>query len=904
MTRIIKRANSQDFNHVYNGDEQKIAIMKQEVLLAYFNSKLCGLDEETVAQNRARFGANIIDRKRSKSEGKIFIEAFLNPFVMILLFLAVVSTITDILIPFYGLFGKTREDSEILQTLIIIGMVLISVVLRFIQDLRSQKASEALMAMITTTATVKRYPIGYVGIPFSEVVVGDIVKLSAGDMVPADIRIIEAKDLFINEASLSGESEPVEKNAASATVKTDGLTYTNMAYMGSDVVSGAAVGIVVNVGRNTMFGLMAKDLAEHRKVTDFEKGISKVSWLLLRFMAVMIPLVFIINGITKNDWLSALLFAISIGVGLTPEMLPMITTTCLAKGAIAMSKEKVIVKRLDAIQNFGSMDILCTDKTGTITQDKVMLEYHLNFKGHDDERVLFDAYLNSHFQTGYKNLMDQAIVAKASKCRSLKKIDQYRKIDELPFDFTRRRLSVIIADDRQKTMMITKGAAEEMLMICRQVEDGDKVRLLTENDRQKILSRVDELNAKGFRVLLVAKKYGALIDLKEEDMIMSGFLAFFDPPKASSQQAISDLKKHGVKVKILTGDNEKVTKTICQLIDMDQEGMLLGSDIAEMNDEQLQEAVEKCDIFAKVTPLQKGRITSLLRQNGHVVGFLGDGINDASAMKQADIGISVDTAADIAKESADIIMLKKDLTVLEAGIIEGRKTYINMMKYIKITAASNFGNMFSVLAASVFLPFLPMISVQILLLNLIYDISCTAIPWDNVDAEDIIKPQKWSSDSVFWFMICFGPISSIFDFLTFLFFYFGLCPLFVSHGVLFHDLARAYSDQQLFIVSSAYIALFQAGWFVQSMWSQTLIVHIIRTAKKPFIESRPGISLGVLSLLGIAVLTLIPYTFIGDAIGLAPLPLLFFIYLIPCTLVYILSVSLVKGRYSRCRKLL
>lgn len=582
----------------------------------------------------------------------------------------------------------------------------------------------------------------------------------------------------------------------------------------------------------------------------------------------------------------------------------MITTTCLAKGAIAMSKEKVIVKRLDAIQNFGSMDILCTDKTGTITQDKVMLEYHLNFKGHDDERVLFDAYLNSHFQIGYKNLMDQAIVAKASKCRSLKKIDQYRKIDELPFDFTRRRLSVIIADDRQKTMMITKGAAEEMLMICRRVEDGDKVRLLTENDRQKILSRVDELNAKGFRVLLVAKKYGALIDFKEEDMIMSGFLAFFDPPKASSQQAISDLKKHGVKVKILTGDNEKVTKTICQLIDMDQEGMLLGSDIAEMNDEQLQEAVEKCDIFAKVTPLQKGRITSLLRQNGHVVGFLGDGINDASAMKQADIGISVDTAADIAKESADIIMLKKDLTVLEAGIIEGRKTYINMMKYIKITAASNFGNMFSVLAASVFLPFLPMISVQILLLNLIYDISCTAIPWDNVDAEDIIKPQKWSSDSVFWFMICFGPISSIFDFLTFLFLYFGLCPLFVSHGVLFHDLARAYSDQQLFIVSSAYIALFQTGWFVQSMWSQTLIVHIIRTAKKPFIESRPGISLGVLSLLGIAVLTLIPYTFIGDAIGLAPLPLLFFIYLIPCTLVYILSVSLVKGRYSRCRKLL
>ena len=587
----------------------------------------------------------------------------------------------------------------------------------------------------------------------------------------------------------------------------------------------------------------------------------------------------------------------------------MIVTTCLAKGAVSMSKKQTIVKNLNSIQNFGAIDILCTDKTGTLTQDKVVLEYHLNVNGEDDTRVLRHAYLNSYFQTGYKNLMDLAIIQKteeeeAEDASLLDLSESYVKVDEIPFDFTRRRLTTVVQDKSGKTQMVTKGAVEEMLSICAYAECDGNVQTLTDTLCHRILETVAELNDKGFRVLAIAQKsnpspVGAFGVKDECDMVLIGYLAFLDPPKESTADAIKALKAHGVNTKILTGDNDKVTRTICRQVGLEVRNMLLGSDLDHMNDAELAKAAETTDVFAKLTPDQKSRVVSVLRENGHTVGFMGDGINDAAAMKAADIGISVDTAVDVAKESADIILLEKDLMVLEQGIIEGRKTYANMIKYIKMTASSNFGNMFSVLAASALLPFLPMMSIHLILLNLIYDLSCTAIPWDNVDEEFIVRPRKWDASSVGSFMIWIGPTSSVFDFTTYIFMYFVFCPLFVSHGVLFNDLAAHYSGAELAAMQIKYIGMFQAGWFVESMWSQTLVIHMIRTPKLPFIQSHASAPVTLLTMTGIAVLTLIPFTPVGAALGFTALPAAYFAYLLPCILLYMVLATGLKRAYVR-----
>lgn len=877
--------------------------------LGYLNTTLCGLEPGKVEENRSEYGSNKVTREKKKTLPQRLAGAFINPFTAILFCLALVSSFTDMIFPHFSLFGCVPKDFDCLTVVIILTMVFLSGTLRFVQESRSGNAAEKLLAMITTTCTVTRKGQEMAEIPLDEVVVGDIVHLSAGDMLPADVRILDAKDLFVSQASLTGESEPIEKIPMVNETRDAITDYTNIAFMGSNVIFGSASAVVVTVGDHTLFGSMASEVAHEAVETSFSKGVNAVSWVLIRFMLVMVPLVFVANGITKGDWLSAFLFGISIAVGLTPEMLPMIVTTCLAKGAVSMSKKQTIVKNLNSIQNFGAIDILCTDKTGTLTQDKVVLEYHLNVNGEDDLRVLRHAYLNSYFQTGYKNLMDVAIIQKteeeeADDPQLVDLSEHYVKVDEIPFDFARRRLTTVVQNRDGKTQMVTKGAVEEMLSICSFAECDGKVRPMTKELKSRILATVDDLNEKGFRVLAIAQKSnpspaGAFGITDECDMVLMGYLAFLDPPKESTADAIKALKAHGVTTKILTGDNDKVTRTICKQVGLKVRNMLLGSDLENMSDQELAKAAETTDVFAKLTPDQKARVVSVFRENGHTVGFMGDGINDASAMKSADIGISVDTAVDVAKESADIVLLEKDLMVLEEGIIEGRKTYANMIKYIKMTASSNFGNMFSVLAASALLPFLPMESLQLIFLNLIYDLSCTAIPWDNVDEEFISVPRKWDASSVGSFMMWIGPTSSVFDWMTYIFMYFVFCPLFVSRGVLYNDLASHFAGADLVRMQTAYVAMFQTGWFIESMWSQTLVIHMIRTPKLPFIQSHASAPLTLMTFTGIGVLTIIPFTTFGRMLGFVALPTAYFAYLIPCILLYMVLATSLKKAYVR-----
>ena len=662
-----------------------------KLILQALNTSFTGLSEQAIKEHRNLYGNNKIVHGKKLSLTKRIANAFINPFTAILFCLAIVSIFTDIIIP---IMQNSPDDVNPVTVIIILTMVFISGSLRFVQESRSGNAAEKLLSLITTTCTVTRQYRPKAEIPLEDVVIGDIIHLSAGDMIPADARILEAKDLFISQASLTGESEPVEK-------------------LGSNVISGSATAVVIGVGNNTLFGSIASSVSTTPMETNFTKGVNSVSWILIRFMLFMVPIVFFVNGITKNDWVEAFLFAISIAVGLTPEMLPMIVTTCLAKGAVSMSKKKTIVKNLNSIQNFGAMDILCTDKTGTLTMNKVVLEYHLDVLGNEDSRVLRHAYLNSYFQTGYKNLMDIAIINKTEEIEQdnpnlINLSSAYTKVDDIPFDFSRRRLSIVVKDKNQKCQMITKGAVEEMLSICFHVEYQGKIKPLDERIKKEILKTVDKLNDKGMRVIAVAQKNNpSPIDkfsiADECDMVLIGYLAFLDPPKESTVKALKALKEYGVKVKVLTGDNDKVARSICKQVGLKVNNLLLGSDIEQLPEQDLAIAVEKTDVLAKLSPEQKAKIVKLLRQNGHTVGFMGDGINDATAIKSSDIAISVDNAVNITKESADIILLEKDLMVLEQSIIEGRKTYANMIKYIKITAFSNFGNMFSVLIASALL---------------------------------------------------------------------------------------------------------------------------------------------------------------------------------------------------------
>lgn len=868
-----------------------------------------GLDEEAVSLNRTRYGSNSITREKKKSVLGRSLSAFTNPFTIILFLLALISCLTDIVFPLFCILGTGPEDFNPSTVIIILSIILISGILRFIEEKKSSNATEKLMAMITTTCTVTRRGKEREEIPLGDLVVGDIVHLSAGDMVPADVRILEAGDFFVSQAALTGESIPVEKTGGPCTAEGSITDYPDIAFMASNVISGCAEAVVIRTGDKTLLGSMASTGREKDEETNFTKGVNSVSRLLLRFMLVMVPLVFFINGITKGDWLNAFMFGVSIAIGLTPEMLPMIVTTCLAKGAVSLSRQNTIVKKLNSIQDFGAVDVLCTDKTGTLTQNRVMLEYHLNVNGEEDVKVLRLAYLNSYFQTGYKNLMDMAVIRRTEEVEAadpglLDLSENYVKVDEIPFDFSRRRLTTVVQDRSGTTQMVTKGAVEEMLSICTYAECDGKIEMLTAEIRNRIMETVSNLNDKGFRVLAVAAKdnpstVGTFSINDECNMVLIGYLAFLDPPKESARDAIMALEQHGVTTKILTGDNDKVTRTIAGEVGLEVHNMILGPDIDNMTDRELSEKVEHINVFAKLTPIQKARVVSALKKNGHTVGFLGDGLNDIAAMKASDIGISVDTAVDAAKESADIILLEKDLMVLEKGIIEGRKTYTNMIKYIKMTASSNFGNMFSVLAASILLPFLPMMSLQLILLNMIYDFSCTAIPWDNVDTEFILRPRKWNSSGIGRFMMWIGPVSSIFDFLTFAFMYFVICPTSVSGGVLFRNLSSLYSGTMLKAVEAEYIAMFQAGWFIESMWTQTLVIHMIRTAKIPFLQSNAAAPVTILTMLGCAAVTIIPFTPTGRALGFAAPPALFFAYLVPCILLYMILVTFLKKLYIR-----
>ncbi|MDR0469630.1 MAG: magnesium-translocating P-type ATPase [Peptococcaceae bacterium] len=866
-----------------------------ETLLIQYDNSFDGYDEEKADDMRDQYGANVITKQQKVTVFQRLREAFINPFTVVLFILAGLSFVTDVI-------AASPAEKDLTAVIIVLTMVFISGMLRFVQELRSGNAAEKLGEMVETTVAVMRQyevegadePISEKKeIPLDEVVVGDVIHLAAGDIIPADLRILKAKDLFVSQSSLTGESEPVEKFSDAVSGKpSNPLDLNNLAFMGSTVVSGSATALALAVGDDTVFGGIAGQLQEKTPPTSFEIGVSSVSWLLIRFMLVMVPFVLFVNGITKGDWLQAFLFALSIAVGLTPEMLPMIVSANLAKGAASMSKKKVIVNEINAIQNFGAMDVLCTDKTGTLTQDKIILEYHLDIHGKSDVRVLRHAFLNSQYQTGLKNLMDISIIERAREERVIEDEGAYMKVDEIPFDFSRRRMSVVVSDGRGKTQMITKGAIEEMLAISAFAEYSGKIEPMTDALRQEILDMCNTYNNDGLRVLGVAQKtnpspIGAFSVADETDMVLIGYLAFLDPPKESASDAIASLHDYGVDVKVLTGDNDAVTKSVCKQVGLSADKILLGADVELMDDGQLEAAVEGTDVFAKLSPQQKARVVTALRQAGHTVGYMGDGINDAAAMRAADVGISVDTAVDIAKESAKMILTEKDLMVLKNGVIEGRKIYANIIKYIKMTASSNFGNMFSVLAASAFLPFLPMLPMHILLLNLIYDISCIAIPWDNVDEDFLAVPRKWDASSIGKFMAWIGPTSSVFDITTYALMFFVICPA-MCGGLAFREITDP-------AMQAYFIALFQSGWFVESMWSQTLVIHLIRTPKVPFIRSRASLPVVLLTFTGIAVLTGIPFMPFGEAIGLTALPSAYFAWLALTVVLYMVLVTVFKA---------
>jgi P-type Mg2+ transporter len=783
--------------------------------------------------------------------------------------------------------------------------VMLSTIIRFVQEGRSHRAAEGLRALVSNQASVIRKTASGSAAPQEiaqrELVAGDVVALSAGDMIPADCRLLSARDLFVAQAAMTGESVPVEKfvkgqaEGASTTSATD---QRNLVFMGTNVTSGTATALVVATGPRSYFGtLAAHATATETEPNAFQAGVNSVSWLLIRFASVMVPIVFLVNGFSKGDWLEAFLFALAVAVGLTPEMLPMIVTSTLAKGAVKLSRQKVVVKRLDAIQNFGAMDILCTDKTGTLTQDKVALARHADAYGNDTDEVLNFAFLNSHYQTGLKNLLDHAVLARVDVAAELKLNEAYRKVDEIPFDFERRRMSVVVAalvnGQDHHHELICKGAVEEVLAACTQVRTQEATDASLDGDRamptlpldSALLARTQAvtaaLNAEGLRVVAVAVKtlppdQTTYSVADETGLTLIGYIAFLDPPKESAAPALKKLAAHGIRVKLLTGDNEAVTRHVCSQVGLIADKVLLGAQVEALSDDALKAAAEAHHIFAKLTPLHKERIVRALRASGHVVGFMGDGINDAPALRAADIGISVDSAVDIAKEAADIILLEKSLLVLDAGVVEGRNTFCNMLKYIRMTAASNFGNVFSVLVASAFLPFLPMLPLQLLVLNLLYDVGQTGIPFDNVDAELVTQPLKWNPKDIGRFMLFFGPISSFFDIVTF--------------AVMWWFLAANNAGQQ---------GLFQSGWFVVSLLTQTLVVHMLRTPKVPFLQSRASAPLIVMTLAIMAVGLWLPQGPLADYFKLQALPSAFYLWLSGILLGYCTLTTLMKRFYIR-----
>jgi Mg2+-importing ATPase len=844
-----------------------------------------GLVESDAVERLEEVGPNEIAREKPPHWLLQLLACFKNPFIIVLVVLAIIQYVTN--------------PDDLRPVIIVSVMVAISVGLQFWQEYRSALAAEKLKALVRTTATVLRRPRPDAQaepreIPIAELVPGDIVRLSAGDLVPADVRLISSRDLFVSQSALTGEALPVEKHDTlgavvekSANDRTEDsgglLDCSNICFLGTNVVSGSATAIVVATGPRTYFGSLAKSIVGQRPQTSFERGVNSVSWVLIRFMLIMVPVVFVINGFTKGDWLQAFLFAVSVAVGLTPEMLPMLVSANLAKGAIAMAKRKVVVKRLNAIQNFGAMDVLCTDKTGTLTQDRIILEHHIDVSGKEDVEVLDLAWINSHHQSGLKNLLDVAVIKFAQEQRGARTPQFYKKVDELPFDFARRRMSVIMEDIHGGHVLVCKGAVEETLAISAFVRNGKELVPLDNAKRRELMAMTREYNEDGFRVIGVAtrefprgatKPQYAMTD--EQQLVLRGFLAFLDPPKETAGPAIAALRDHGIQIKILTGDNPVVTRKVCRDVGLDIGTPVLGRDVEKLDDAKLRDLVEHTTVFAKVSPLQKARIIRMLQPNGHTVGFLGDGINDAAALRDADVGVSVDTAADIAKESADIILLEKSLLVLEEGVVRGRETFGNIIKYLKMTASSNFGNMFSVLVASAFLPFLPMMPLHLVILDLLYHLSQLAIPWDRMDKEYLQEPRKWDAGDIARFMIWIGPISSIFDITTY-------CLMWFVFGA----------------NSPEHQSLFQSGWFIESLLSQTLIVHMIRTQKIPFLQSTASVPVLLVTGVVMAIGIVFPFSSLGASVGLQPLPLSYFAWLFVTLLSYGVLTQIIKTIYIR-----
>ncbi|MFK8256202.1 magnesium-translocating P-type ATPase [Erwinia sp. AnSW2-5] len=866
------------------------ATQSQDHTLAHLNTQRQGLTREEAAARLQQYGANQVASDNAPAALTQLLQAFNNPFIWILMVLAAISVLTDYILPL-----RRGEETDLTGAIIMLVMISLSGLLRFWQEYRTNKATEALKSLVSTTATVQRRSHAdseavNIEVPLQEVVPGDIVLLSAGDMIPADVRLLSSRDLFVSQAALSGEALPIEKYDSNSHLQRnnpladeqDLLSQPGICLMGTNVASGSATAVVVATGSQTWFGSLAKSLVGERPQTSFDRGVNSVTWLLIRFMLVMVPVVLLINGYSKGDWSDALLFALAVAVGLTPEMLPMIVSSNLAKGAIALSKRKVVVKRLNAIQNLGAMDVLCSDKTGTLTQDKIILAGHLNLRGNQDDSVLQLAWLNSRHQTGVKNLMDRAVLGFSQGNAAVSGLWRFRKIDELPFDFERRRLSVLVADEGQQTL-ICKGAVEEMLAVSSGWQDGGEVRPLDEAARSRIRQLAARYNQQGFRVLVVATRQisehpltAQLSAADERELVITGLLTFLDPPKESAAAAIAALHEQGVTVKVLTGDNEVITSKICRDVGLEPGEPLCGSEMARIGDAELARLVEQRTLFCRLSPQQKTRILQMLQSNGHTVGFLGDGINDAPALRAADVGISVDSATDIAKESADIILLEKSLLVLEQGVIKGRETFGNIIKYLNMTASSNFGNVFSVLVASAFIPFLPMMAIHLLLQNLMYDLSQLALPWDKMDKEFLRKPRQWDAKNIGRFMLWMGPTSSIFDITTF--------------WLMWHVFAANSVEAQ---------ALFQSGWFVEGLLSQTLVVHMLRTQKIPFIQSRATLPVMLMTGLVMALGILIPFSPLGHAVGLVPLPWNYFPWLLAILLGYCLVTQGMKRFYMR-----
>lgn len=829
-----------------------------ESLLEALGTSHQGLSSEEAARRLIRYGHNVVAQEKRHSTLMLLARAMANPLVILLSLLAAISYATE----------DTRAG------IVMTVMVVLGIVLRVVQEAKADAAAARLKAMISVTATVIRdgEP---TEIPVGHLVPGDMVRLSAGDMIPADLRLVSCKDLFIMQASLTGESLPVEKVDTPETgPQTSPLEFRNICYLGTSVESGTATGVVVNTGLNTYLGTVAHVLTGPRVQTSFDKGVSRFTWLMIRFMIVMVPLVFLINGLTKHDWKEAFFFALAVAVGLTPEMLPMIVTVCLSKGAVAMARKKVIIKRLNSIQDLGAMDVLCTDKTGTLTMDRVILEKHCDVFKREDDTVLGLAYLNSHFQAGLKNVLDRAILEHQEVLEELK-LSSYTKVDEIPFDFSRKLMSVVVETPEGRHRLICKGAPEAVFPRCSRFDVKGRIYAMRQIYVDDLRIECDELSADGFRVLAVAYRdfeaRAAYTRNDEAELVLKGYVAFLDPPKESAAPAVKALGQHGVTVKLLTGDNDLVSRRICDQVGLPTDRLLVGADLEKMSDEQLAAAAEEVSLFARLSPLHKQRVIKALQRRGHVVGFLGDGINDSPALRVADVGISVDTATDIAKEAADAILLEKSLLVLAEGVLEGRKVFANILKYVRMGASSSFGNMLSILGASVFLPFVPLAPLQILINNLLYDFSQIPIPTDDVDPEQIAKPRPWTMNEITRFILLIGPCSSIFDYTT----YFIMLYVFGCW-----DPSR--------------VSLFQTGWFVESLLTQTLIIQVIRTNRMPFLQSRASLSLTATSLAVLLAGVWLPFSPIGASLGFVSLPRLYWPLLALTLACYVVLTQTVK----------